>query len=156
MIKLNELVSPDDRLNMILDKISKLGFKKLNKDEIMFLDSYSIGKEYEVNKKISEEESSNTFISDDGHFTFILESVEYIDDIQYITGSISVPDMKLKNGKIIEGKLEGTIIVFCDGNLAIDFRTSKYEIFEFVDGIEYELDCFIDDIVSKINDKNEY
>ncbi len=154
MINVNDLTNPDERLNMILDKISSLGFPSLEKDELIFLKSYSTGKENEVNKKLSEEESNNTFISDDGNFIFKLESIEYIDDIQYINGTIMVPDLILKNKKRIKGELKGSIIIFSDINIAIDFHRGKYDIFEFVSGLEYELDCFVDDIVYKIENNS--
>ena len=45
MINYTEIPNPDDRLNSILDKISRFGIRNLKKEEIYFLDSYSIGKE---------------------------------------------------------------------------------------------------------------
>ena len=88
MINYTEIPNPDDRLNSILDKISRFGIRNLKKEEIYFLDSYSIGKELEINKKLSEEESSNLFISDDGNFTFKLENIErdLENSVKYING----------------------------------------------------------------------
>ena len=153
MINSSDISSIDERLNLILDKISMGGIRSLKKEELFFLDSYSIGNEEEVNKKMTEKESNNTFISDDGIFTFKLDLVEVIDDIQYINGTIVVPDMILNN-KRIKGELKGSIIVFSDNHIAIDFHRGRYDIFEFVSGIEYELDCFIDDMILKIRNDN--
>lgn len=155
MINYTEIPNPDDRLNSILDKISRFGIRNLKKEEIYFLDSYSIGKELEINKKLSEEESSNLFISDDGNFTFKLENIErdLENSVKYINGKLIVPDM-IDNKKMIRGELEGCIIVFSDGSVAIDFRDDTYDVFEFVYGLEYELDCFVDDIINKIEFTN--
>jgi hypothetical protein len=149
-MNLTETSNPEDRLNLILDKISQNGIKKLNKEETIFLESYSLGKEEDVHKKLSDEESNRTFLSDDGNFIFKLDNVEYIDDVQYINGTLIVPDLILKNKKRVKGELKGSIIVFSDSHIAVDFHRGRYDIFEFVDGLEYELDCFVDDLVYKI------
>lgn len=150
MIRLNEIRDPDERLNIILDKISIGGVKSLNNIEIDFLKSYSRGLEKEFNQKLSEEESNKTFISDDGNFTFVLTEIEEVEEIKFIHGLIYVPDMKIRANKIIRGELTGSIIIFSDSNIAIDFRRGKYDIFEFINGLEYELDCFVDDLVFKL------
>lgn len=150
MINLVEISDSNDRLNMILDKISKLGIKSLDSEEIIFLQSYSTGKEDEVNILLNNDDSKRTFLSDDGLFTFKLNDVDYVDDVCYINGSLTVPDIVMKNKKRINGYLKGNIIVFIDGSVAIDFNTNKYDVFDFVGGIEYELDCFVDEIVLKI------
>ena len=54
MINLTDTPNPNDRLNLILDKISSSGIKKLNKEEKLFLESYSLGKEEEIHKKLSD------------------------------------------------------------------------------------------------------
>jgi hypothetical protein len=153
MINYFDKKNPDDRLNAILDKISKSGIRKLNKDEKLFLESYSHGKESEINKLLSDRENEKTFISDDGNFIFKLDNIEYIDDVQYINGILIVPDLVLTNKKIIKGELKGSVIVFIDGNLAIDFHNGRHDVFEFVAGLEYELDCFMDDLINKISNE---
>jgi hypothetical protein len=149
MINQNKIDS-QDRLNFILDKISGTGIKSLDKEEKLFLNSFSTGKEEECNKKLSEKESSSIFISDDGIFKFKMRDVETIEQIKFINGQIIVPDIKLKK-RVVKGELNGSILVFSDGNVALDFVKGKYDIFEFVSGLEYELDCFIDDLVNKLN-----
>jgi len=149
MINQNKIDS-QDRLNIILDKISITGIKSLDKEEKFFLNSFSTGKEEECNKKLSEKESSSIFISDDGIFKFKMSNIETIEQIKFINGQIIVPDIKLRK-RIVKGELNGSILVFSDGNVALDFVKGKYDIFEFVSGLEYELDCFIDDLVDKLN-----
>ena len=69
-----------------------------------------------------------------------------------------VPDMKLKNGILVNGRLEGRIIYYGEGKTAPDFFTiikvngqdMIYDIFEFCNGMEYELDVFIDYIASEL------
>jgi hypothetical protein len=152
MINYTDLPNPDDRLNAILDKIAKLGIKKLDKEELVFLESYSIGKESEINQMLIEEERMKTFISDDGKFIFKLDKIENDEENQakYINGKLIVPDIII-NKKLIKGELQGCIIVFIGGSVALDFRNNKYDVFEFVYGLEYELDCFVDDIISKLH-----
>ena len=75
--------------------------------------------------------------------------------VKYINGKLIVPDM-IDNKKMIRGELEGCIIVFSDGSVAIDFRDDTYDVFEFVYGLEYELDCFVDDIINKIEFTNRW
>ena len=150
MINLVEINDASERLDKILDKISKLGVNSLEKEEVAFLQSYSVGKENEVNTILNQESSHKTFLSDDGLFTFRLNDVDYIDGVCYINGTLTVPDLILNNKKRINGYLKGNIIVFIDGSVAIDFNTSRYDIFDFVGGVEYELDCFVDELVYKI------
>jgi hypothetical protein len=154
MINYSNIQGSDDRLNSILDRISKIGIKNIKKEEIKFLESYSVGKESEFNKKLIDEESENTFISDDGNFIFKFDRVEIEDDeLKYINGVFIVPDITLKNRRIIKGELTGCIILFNDKTIAMDFTNGKHDIFEFIHGLEYEMDCFIDDIVNKIQSK---
>lgn len=58
----------------------------------------------------------------------------------------------MNDGTIINGRLEGKIIDYGDGTTCLDFylkfdyknQKIEYDIFEFCNGIEYELDSFID------------
>lgn len=150
MINYTNIKDSNDRLNLILDKISSMGIKKITKEETDFLESYSKGIEEELNKRMTEEENEKTFISDDGNFMFKFDFIEVEDEeVKYINGTFIVPDIK-KNKKIVKGELKGCIILFNDKTIAIDFNSGKYDIFEFVSGLEYELDCFVDDIVYRV------
>lgn len=151
-----------ERVDDILDKISKYGIKSLTQLEKEFLDSHQSGKEEEIHDKISKEESESVFEDDYGHFKFEHEETEdYGDEIHYI-GTLYVPDLVFANGKRIEGILQGRIVVYQNGTNSPDFYSVKkdpmsgdnYDVFEFCNGLEYELDNFIDYIVKELDDKN--
>lgn len=151
-----------ERVDDILDKISKYGMKSLTPLEKEFLDSHSQGKEEEVHSKITKVESESVFEDDQGHFKFEHEETEdYGDEIHYI-GTLYVPDLVWPNGKRIKGVLYGRIVVHENGSCSPDFYSQEkepmsqdnYDVFEFCNGLEYELDNFIDYIVSELSEKN--
>lgn len=148
-----------ERVDDILDKISKYGIKSITNLEKEFLDSHKLGKEEETHDKISKEETESVFEDDYGYFKFEHEETEdYGDEIHYI-GTLYVPDLVWPNGKKIEGRLEGRIVVFANGDTSPDFyhnidETTYYDVFEFCNGLEYELDSFIDYVVKELDDKN--
>jgi hypothetical protein len=145
-----------DRLDDILDKISKYGMSSLTVLEKDFLDSHSIGNENEMHDKISQEEIKTVFEDDMGYFRFEhIETEEYEDDETHYIGILYVPDMEFPDGKRIEGRLEGKITLFKNGDVSPDFYyniddNTYYDIFEFCNGLEYELDSFIDYVISEI------
>jgi hypothetical protein len=148
-----------ERVDDILDKISKYGIKSLTSLEKEFLDSHRSGNEEEVHDKITKEESETVFEDDDGYFKFEHQETEdYGDEIHYI-GTLYVPDLVWPNGKKIEGRLEGRIVVFSNGDTSPDFyhnidETTYYDVFEFCNGLEYELDNFVDYVVKELEEKN--
>ena len=68
----------------------------------------------------------------------------------------------MENGKRIKGRLEGRIIVYENGQVSPDFYSIQkdsrsqdhYDVFEFCNGLEYELDSFMDYVVSELAEKN--
>lgn len=146
-----------ERQNDILDKISKYGVDSLTPLEKEFLDSYSNNKEDEVHQDIKFRENEQIFEDDSGYFKFEhKETEDYGDEVHYI-GTLYVPDLELPNGKRIEGRLEGRIIVYDNGQTSPDFYSvgkksneDQYDVFEFCNGLEYELDNFIDYIVGEL------
>jgi hypothetical protein len=143
------------RIDDILDKISKYGIDSINKDEKELLDLYSTDSEEEINKKLISE-VNKIFEDNNGYFKFEYKRTVNLGDeeIQYI-GTLYVPDLKLANGKLIKGKLEGKIVVYKNGQVSPDFfNNSKqsYDVFEFCNGLEYELDSFLDYIVCELGD----
>jgi hypothetical protein len=151
-----------ERVDDILDKISKYGIKSLTQLEKEFLDSHKSGQEEETHDKIAKEESESVFEDDRGYFKFEhTETEDYGDEIHYI-GTLYVPDLEWPNGKRLEGRLEGRIVVYSNGTTSPDFYSiSKdpktheyYDVFEFCNGLEYELDSFIDYVVSELEEKN--
>ena len=150
----------NERLDDILDKISKYGIKSLTELEKEFLDSHSSGKEKESHEKIGKEESDSIF--EDKYFKFEHQETEdYGDEVHYI-GTLYVPDLELPNGDRLEGRLDGRIVVFSNGQTSPDFyKTIKvkngdvsYDLFEFCNGLEYEIDSFIDYVVGELEGKN--
>ncbi len=150
-----------ERTDDILDKISKYGIKSLTQLEKEFLDSHKSGKEEEAHDKIAKEEIESVFEDDNGYFKFEhSETEDYGGEIHYI-GTLYVPDLEWPNGKRLEGRLEGKIIVYSNGSTSPEFYSiSKdpksheyYDVFEFCNGLEYELDSFIDYVVSELEEK---
>lgn len=162
-ILLYEGYSTTERVNDILDKISKYGIESLTTLEKEFLDAHKEGKEIEVHDKMKFQENEAIFEDDDGYFKFEhTETEDYEDETHYI-GILYVPDLELPNGEKIEGRLEGKIVVYSNGQTSPDFYSIKrksnqdvYEIFDFCNGLEYELDSFIDYVVSELSEKNQY
>jgi hypothetical protein len=142
----------DAYLDEILDKISKFGFSFLTKAEKDFLEAYS-KEDGEKMNKIQIEQVSRKFYSSDSKFVFTLIDIEKCgkEDILY-HGELLVPDYKLENGEIIKGILTGHIWSLNGHNIPI-FEKDGYDILDFCDGIEYELDLFLDYVVLTINDE---
>lgn len=149
-----------ERVDDILDKISKYGIKTLTPLEREFLDSHKSGREEEIHDKISKEETESIFEDDNGYFKFEhTETEDYGDEIHYI-GTLYVPDLVFPTGKRVKGVLEGRIVVFKDGQISPDFYSQSkkenedgYDVFEFCNGLEYELDSFLDYVVSELEQK---
>lgn len=153
--------SIQERIDDILDKISKYGVSSLTSLEKEFLDSYSSGKEKETHNKIALEENDSVFEDDNGYFKFEHhETEDFGDEVHYI-GTLYVPDMDTPNGKL-EGRLEGRIIVYSNGQTSPEFYSvskktneDSYDVFEFCEGLEYELDSFLDYVVGELGEKNK-
>lgn len=157
--------SSKERLDDILDKISKYGIKSLTPLEKEFLDSHQSGNQEELHDKLSKKESETTFEDDNGLFKFEFDSCEdYGDEVHYI-GTLYVPDISWSTGKKvekIEGRLEGRIVVFSNGQISPDFYSvqkdpktgDNYDVFEFCLGLEYELDSFLDYVVAELEQKD--
>ena len=147
--------SSSERMDDVLDKISKYGISSLTQLEKEFLDSHKSGSEKESHDKISKEESETIF--EDDYFKFEFETWEDFGDEQHFIGILYVPDLELPDGRISEGRLEGKIIKFENGNISPDFYSKDgYDAFEFCNGLEYELDSFIDYVIAKIEEKYKY
>jgi len=150
------------RVDDILDKISKYGMNSLREDEKEFLNAHKIGNEEEIHNKMIVDEIDTIFEDDNGYFKFEhSETEDYGGEIHYI-GTLYVPDLRFPSGKKIEGRLEGRIIVYENGSVSPDFYSiikdphthDNYDVFEFCNGLEYELDSFIDYVVDELGEKN--
>ena len=150
---LYENYTTHQRVDDLLDKIFKYGVKSLSKLELEFLDAHKTGGEEEIHNQITKEQSETVFKDDDGYFTFTLDSIEdYGDETHYI-GTIECPDYTYGDGgETIPGILEGRIVVTSEGITSPDFcyENTGLEIFDFCEGLEYELDSFIDYVVSEL------
>jgi len=152
--------SAQERQDEILDKISKYGIASLTTDEKEFMDSWSEGKEEEVHKKLNYHENEIVFEDDSGLFKFEFQELEEYEDEKHIIGVIYVPDLVWDNGEKVEGRLEGKIVDFGGGRTSPDFFATiknpktgeeiQLDVFDFCNGVEYELDSFIDYVVSEI------
>ena len=151
-----------ERADDILDKISKYGIKSLTQLEKEFLDSHKSGHEEELHVKLAEYENETTFVDDNGNFKFEFLNCEEYGGEKHYTGVLYVPDLILKSGKRIQGILGGKIIVYENGGISPEFYSvskdpnthENYEIFDFCEGLEYELDSFLDYVVDELEDKN--
>ena len=150
------------RVDDILDKISKYGMASLRSDELDFLNAHKTGTEEEIHKKMAFDENDTIFEDDNGYFKFEhSETEDYGDEVHYI-GTLYVPDLIFPSGKKLKGRLEGRIIVYSGGQISPDFYSvskksneDAYDVFEFCNGLEYELDSFMDYVVSELDDKNK-
>jgi len=148
------------RLDDILDKISKHGIKSISKLEIRFLDAYKYGKEELMHALLTKDESERFFEDDSGMFRFEFDSMEdFGDQVNYL-GILICPDLVLENGKVISGRLEGKIVYYVDVDMAIpdygvELNGKEYDVFDFCEGYEYELDNFIDYLVEELDKKED-
>jgi len=145
--------SSSERLDDILDKISKYGYESLSQLEKDFLDSHKTDNEQEAHDKLSKSEMETTFEDDMGYFKFEFEVWEDYGDEQHFKGKLYVPDLEFPNGKRVEGCLDGKLIRYDNGVTSLEFEKDGYDVFEFCNGLEYELDTFVDYVISEIEEK---
>jgi hypothetical protein len=140
-------------LDELLDKINASGYDSLTSLEKDWLKAHSTDKEEET-QKIEREMGKRNFTSSDNYFSFDFVEMEDYGDEQIIKGTLYVPSIEWENGKKIEGILEGEIQVR-DGTGIPNFEKkafgATYDIYEFCQGLEYELDDFIQNIVEELN-----
>lgn len=149
-----------EEINIILDKISEKGIKSLTENEKKFLDAYSTNEPIEKLKKIKFRGKEIVFKDDFGLFKFkYTGTMEYEDEIHY-TGYMYIPDFnniaKTKNDSKIE--LEGKIITPKNDDIIIaefekEVDDEIYNVYEFIEGMEFELDDFIEQILIVINNE---
>jgi hypothetical protein len=78
---------------------------------------------------------------------------DYGDEIHYL-GTITCPDL-VENGKTINGRIGGKIIYYPETTMTspefgIQINGKDFDIFDFCEGYEYELDNFIDYVVQEL------
>ena len=145
--------TPMDRVDDILDKISMYGISTLSITEKKFLDAYSIDEGDKLHEELSKSEYESVFEDDNEVFKLELEDIKINKNKTTFIGVFYTPDLKDGCNKI-KGRLKGEIILYKNGNTAVNFtkKTNKceYDIFEFCNGLEYELDKFVDYIISEL------
>lgn len=143
------------KLNSLLDKILKYDLPSLTERELSFLKSFSCYDEDDFFIKYTNQESEEVFEDFDGYFRFEYIDTSYTPYSKLIHGRLYVPDLKLKND-IITGILSGYIIVSNEGQIILNFKKKKWDVFDFCNEIECELDIFIDSVVKQIDEKRGF
>jgi hypothetical protein len=142
----------DKYLNEILDKIHTSGMSSLSKGEKDYLDAYSKDDEEKMTH-LEFEKGQRKFQSSDGYFEFQYNYVEDFGDETRYYGILIVPDLEWPNGKRIKGELEGYISVLSNHQIVPNFERDEYDVLEFCNGLEYELDSFLEYVVSTLEDE---
>lgn len=153
MSQLDRNISKIEYLDIILDKINKSRMSSLNKYEKEYLEAYS-NNDYIKMEHLEYINTQKTFESSDGLFKFIYTQTTYVGDEIHIHGTLLVPDLEFEDGSIIEGELDGYIAVHSYYHLDPYFEKDDYDVFEFCNGLEYELDLFLDYVIVTIEDEN--
>ena len=140
------------KVDEILDKINKSGINSLTQIEKDYLDAFS---KDDVMKMANLEYNSRLkdFSSTDGYFHFTFSHVEHRDKKDFYYGTITVPSIEFENGKKIDGVIEGFILVLSNNTKVPFFEKNGYDILEFCNGLEYELDNFLDYVIDTLNDE---
>jgi hypothetical protein len=151
-----EEFSSQDKTDELLDKISKYGISSLTSNEKDFLDAVSTGDQEQVKNKMKNLDTDQVF--EDEYFKFELYDIKYEGGDTYYIGTLYVPDLELENSRRIEGDLKGRIVLYNNGSYTLEFektvyeksKSIEYDIFEFCNGLEYELDSFIDYVIQEL------
>lgn len=142
--------SAAQRVDDILDKISRYGINSITKLEREFLDAHRIDGQEDLHARITKEESEKVFEDDFGRFKFTLDRIERGDDEVHFLGTLECPDYSAGNGKKVPGILTGKIILFENGNTSPEFSSQGLDVWDFCEGLEYELDSFVDYVVGEL------
>lgn len=102
-------------------------------------------------------------IYEDQYFAFELTEIRNLGDEEHYIGILSTPDIHLPGGETIEGEIKGYILVE-QGNLISPVFSKKvnvcgveseFTIFDFCEGLEYEMDSFIENTAFEIHEDNK-
>ncbi len=142
--------SHTERSDEILDKIKKYGLGSISHEEKQFLDAHATDDQEELHQKLTKKENEVVFEDDTHPLRFELIEVKDFGEIQQLIGVFYVPDITL-GGKVITGRLEGRIITNDQtGEISADFTKDGYDIFDFCEGLEHELDNFLEYVVGEV------
>lgn len=154
-IKLFEEHTTDSRLNYILDKISKNGMESLTNIEKQFLNAHQSDTAPKMNNmlnKVANDISGNKVFNDENYgYKFIVDDISDEDKFFCINGKMTLPSIVLDGGQKINGELNGSIKINREnGSTDISFTKDGYSAYDFVQGDEYELESFINDIIDDL------
>jgi hypothetical protein len=147
-----------DDMDDLLDKINKTGIKSLTSLEKDFMKAYAENdenklQEIEIKSRAKHFSSSNNLF----HFYFNGKIINVDDDRTLYYGTMTVPNIELKNGDVIEGILQGSIEYDYDV-IILHFAkyddANAYSIDDFCEGLENELYGFAQDIIDELNPPN--
>ena len=152
---LYENYTTQQRVDDLLDKIFKYGMKSLSKLELEFLDAHKIGKEDEMHNILTKKESECTFDDDLGMFRFEFDKIEKVDgDIKY-HGNIYYTKPESEETYLL------TVYILYDNNskfaepeFYLNQNGKKLDILTLCGEYGYELDSFIDYVVSELENEN--
>lgn len=144
-----------EKTNEILEKIFKYGILSITKNEKLFLDAISMSDSESILSMM--DRLNNDTVLEDKYFKFELDEIVYDDDCIEYVGVLYTPDLYINN-VMIEGNLVGRIVLFNTGDYSIEFEKTiiekgeevQYDVFEFCNGLEYELDSFIDYVIQEL------
>lgn len=147
----------DEYINFILDKISREGIHSLTDKERALLDAQKDGDEASDNalSELTKKEDKEFEIkSDDGEFSFeykktLSDDVDGVTEFKYF-GIMHLQPIELESGEIIDGDIPGFISMNDDGLVTTNFDREGYTDMDFIEGLEYEYEKFIEEVLSYI------
>lgn len=139
-----------DIVDDILDKINSSGINSLNASEKDFLDAYRKNNYKQMDDLIRDFNARNF---SDKYFSFKYSHSEETGDETRYYGTIFVPDLVWEDGKTVNGEIEGYICKLSNHQLVPYFDKGDYDILEFCNGLEYELDNFLEYVVNTLEDE---
>lgn len=141
------------KVDEILDKINKSGMNSLTQIEKDYLDAFSKDDTMKM-LNLEYESGLKNFSSPHGHFEFTFSHMEdFGDEGEFYYGTITVPDIEWEDGERLDGTMEGHIIVTNKNDKIPCFEKEGYDILDFCNGLEYELDNFLDYVIETLNDE---
>ena len=141
-------------LDKILDKINDTGMSSLTEVELNYLNAQAHNDTDRI-ANIEKQVSKVIYKSDDGMFEFEYSHKEDLGKEKIYYGIIHVPSITDYNGKYIDGTIQGYIEVrdgLAEGNFEKEIYGATYDVYEFCEGLEYELDDFFHDTVDEIEE----
>lgn len=148
-----------NKLDELLDKISANGVNSLSSEERSLLDAQK-GTEEDIEKAyqelINREERNKrkNYKSNNQQFEFDYIKTEAYphENVKRHYGIMFLPNITLGDGTIIDGEIEGYIEEYNDGQVSTHFDKTEYTDFDFAEGLEYEYDDFIQEIIAYISE----